>query len=122
MRSITVTVISVVTASMLASADRSGMKEDLVAAATADVDGDLSYGYFVKLANYLFQTDGSGYQHVWPVSIFLSISHLPWSFFHCYKVFWMHTLLNIQIQTADSKYVSDFTLHLLHFTYHFTLP
>ncbi|CAH1428004.1 unnamed protein product [Lactuca virosa] len=66
MRSITVTVISVVTASMLASADRSGMKDDLVAAATADVDGDLSYGYFVKLANYLFQTDGSGYQHVWP--------------------------------------------------------
>lgn len=66
MRSITVTVISVATASMLASADRSGMKEDLAAAAAADVDGDLSLGYFVKLANYLFQTDGSGYQHVWP--------------------------------------------------------
>ncbi|KAL4579485.1 hypothetical protein LXL04_015634 [Taraxacum kok-saghyz] len=66
MRSITLTAISVVTASMLASADRSGMKEDLAAATAADVDGDMQLSYFVKLANYLFQTNGSGYQHVWP--------------------------------------------------------
>ncbi|KAI3691173.1 hypothetical protein L2E82_49392 [Cichorium intybus] len=56
----------VVTASMLASADRSGIKEDLATAVIADVDGDMRFGYFEKLANYLFQTNGSGYQHVWP--------------------------------------------------------
>ncbi|CAH1428003.1 unnamed protein product [Lactuca virosa] len=63
---ITVTVISLMTASMLASADRSLLKEDLAASAAVNVDGNLRYGSFVKFASSLFQTSGSGYEHVWP--------------------------------------------------------
>ncbi|KAL4579484.1 hypothetical protein LXL04_015633 [Taraxacum kok-saghyz] len=76
MRSITVTVISVMTASMLASANRSGMKEDL-SAVVPDVHGDIRFGYFVKLANYLFETNGSGYQHIWPLSW---LTHMDFGF------------------------------------------
>nr|KAJ0206322.1 hypothetical protein LSAT_V11C500240790 [Lactuca sativa] len=65
-RIITVTVISLVTASMLASADRTLLKEDLAASAAVNVDGDLQNGSFVKFASSLFQTSGSGYEHVWP--------------------------------------------------------
>lgn len=64
------TVISLVTASMLASADRTLLKEDLAASAAVNVDGDLQNGSFVKFASSLFQTSGSGYEHVWPVSSF----------------------------------------------------
>ncbi|CAI9284338.1 unnamed protein product [Lactuca saligna] len=65
-RIITVTVISLVTVSMLASADRTLLKEDLAASAALNVDGDLQNGSFVKFARSLFQTSGSGYEHVWP--------------------------------------------------------
>lgn len=61
-----VSMLSVMTASMLASADRKSVIKLQDSTAAANVDGgDLSIGYFV---NYLFQTSGSGYQHVWPVS------------------------------------------------------
>lgn len=61
------TMMSVVTASMFVSADRSSViKQDLN---VAEVDGN----YFGNLANYLVQTNGSGYQHVWPVSFFISV-------------------------------------------------
>ncbi|MFS7990421.1 putative transmembrane protein TauE [Helianthus anomalus] len=65
----TVIVTNFVLASMIVSAERSSMIEDVSAVAVAGdgEDGDgLRIRYFVKLANYLFQTDGSGYQHVWP--------------------------------------------------------
>ncbi|KAI3743551.1 hypothetical protein L1987_61261 [Smallanthus sonchifolius] len=56
MRFVTVMVMNFVLASMFASAD-SGIAGD---------GGESKLGLFVQLANYLFQTDGSGYQHVWP--------------------------------------------------------
>ncbi|KAI3707578.1 hypothetical protein L6452_26204 [Arctium lappa] len=50
---------------VLASRERNVMTED--SSAAGDGDGDeFGSGYFLKLANYLFQTDGSGYEHVWP--------------------------------------------------------
>lgn len=51
---------------VFASAERRVMMED-VATIAGYGDGDESkLRYFVKLTNYLFQTDGSGYHHVWP--------------------------------------------------------
>ncbi|KAJ0794139.1 hypothetical protein HanOQP8_Chr01g0036781 [Helianthus annuus] len=45
--------------------------ENVTAVATGYYGGDddaKTTAYYVKLVKSLFQTDGSGYQHVWPVS------------------------------------------------------
>lgn len=63
MRFVMMMLMNFVLASMFASAERSVMVEDVASVG----DGDESKtGYFVKLANSLFQTNGSGYHHVWP--------------------------------------------------------
>lgn len=54
--------MNVVLASMFVSAEKNVIFEDF------DVDKS-KLGNFKKLANYLFQTNGSGYHHTWPVSI-----------------------------------------------------
>lgn len=70
---VTMMLMNFVFASMLASAERNEMTEDVSAVASyGDGDGDSDESkmeYFMKLTNYLFETDGSGYHHVWPVSV-----------------------------------------------------
>ncbi|KAL8259586.1 hypothetical protein R6Q59_027539 [Mikania micrantha] len=56
MRFVSVLVLVTVMNFVFASAERSVMLDD----------DESKLGYLVKLANYLFQTDGSGYHHVWP--------------------------------------------------------
>ncbi|KAK1426002.1 hypothetical protein QVD17_14669 [Tagetes erecta] len=63
-RSVMAMLMNFMLASMFASAERSVIAEDVVA--FAGDEGESKLGYFVQLANYLFQTDGSGYRHVWP--------------------------------------------------------
>ncbi|XP_076950135.1 sulfite exporter TauE/SafE family protein 3-like isoform X1 [Bidens hawaiensis] len=67
MRSLTVTMTVTVMSLVLVTAERNTVDDD-VADAVGGGDGEsrLGYYYVVELANYLFQTDGSGYQHVWP--------------------------------------------------------
>ncbi|CAH1442153.1 unnamed protein product [Lactuca virosa] len=64
----TMMLMSFVFASMFASAERNVMTEDVSAVASyGDGDNDESkMEYFMKLTNYLFETDGSGYHHFWP--------------------------------------------------------
>lgn len=66
--------INFVLASIFASAKNSEMIDD-VAVVTGFGD-ESGVGYFMKLANYLFQTDGSGYHHTWPVSFYLFIYYI----------------------------------------------
>ncbi|KAL7616703.1 hypothetical protein Lser_V15G01871 [Lactuca serriola] len=65
---VTMMLMNFVFASMFASAERNVMTEDVSAVASyGDGDNDESkMEYFMKLTNYLFETDGSGYHHVWP--------------------------------------------------------
>ncbi|XP_024987116.1 sulfite exporter TauE/SafE family protein 3-like [Cynara cardunculus var. scolymus] len=52
---------------VLASWEQSVMTEVSSAAGDGDGVGDeFGSGYFLKMAYYLFQTNGSGYEHVWP--------------------------------------------------------
>ncbi|KAJ9537032.1 hypothetical protein OSB04_029765 [Centaurea solstitialis] len=51
--------------SVLASSERNVVTEDSSAAGDSDGDG-FGSGYLLKLASRLFQTNGSGYEHVWP--------------------------------------------------------
>nr|XP_043612013.1 sulfite exporter TauE/SafE family protein 3-like [Erigeron canadensis] len=57
---------SIVLASMFASAEKSVTKENVTAVAGYGDGSETNVGYIVKLASYLFQTDGSEYHHVWP--------------------------------------------------------
>ncbi|KVH99877.1 hypothetical protein Ccrd_021881 [Cynara cardunculus var. scolymus] len=68
MRFVMMMLLNFVLASMFASAERSAMIEDETSVAGYGYgDGDESKtGYLMKLVNSLFQTDGSGYHHVWP--------------------------------------------------------
>ncbi|KAI3738097.1 hypothetical protein L2E82_28115 [Cichorium intybus] len=67
MRFVTMMLVNfVLFASMFASAERNVMMEDVAALAGYGDGYESKLGYFVKLASYLFQTDGSGYHHVWP--------------------------------------------------------
>ncbi|XP_071693309.1 sulfite exporter TauE/SafE family protein 3-like [Rutidosis leptorrhynchoides] len=59
-----VSMLSVITAFMLASADRRSVKTFQDSTAVVHVEDDDSS--FRDFLNYLFQTSGSGYQHVWP--------------------------------------------------------
>ncbi|XP_076947573.1 sulfite exporter TauE/SafE family protein 3-like [Bidens hawaiensis] len=66
MRSVTVTLTVTVMSLVLVAAERNAVVDDVAAVADGDGESRLGYYYVVELANYLFQTDGSGYQHVWP--------------------------------------------------------
>ncbi|KAL4560356.1 hypothetical protein LXL04_032506 [Taraxacum kok-saghyz] len=66
MRFVTMMLVNFLFASMLVSAERSVMMEDVAGVVSYGDDDESEMGYFLKLTNYLFQTDGSGYHHVWP--------------------------------------------------------
>ncbi|KVH89667.1 Transmembrane protein TauE like protein [Cynara cardunculus var. scolymus] len=62
---------------VLASWEQSVMTEVSSAAGDGDGVGDeFGSGYFLKMAYYLFQTNGSGYEHVWPDEKFKKNVHV----------------------------------------------
>ncbi|KAK9058859.1 hypothetical protein SSX86_023703 [Deinandra increscens subsp. villosa] len=66
LRFLSVMLMNFVVASMFASAERSVMIEDVATVAGYENGDGSETVNFVKLVKNLFQTDGSGYHHIWP--------------------------------------------------------
>lgn len=67
MRPLLMILFNFVLAFMFAKAER-GLRLETLRGGFSDADTQIEIGFLDKAFNFLWQSDGSGYTHVWPVS------------------------------------------------------
>lgn len=66
-RSVTMIFVNLTFALLLASAER-GLKLNREPSGVDEAPGETVPGFLSRAVNFLWRSDGAGYQHVWPVN------------------------------------------------------